>query len=597
MTMTHATVSMLDALDLPIADGHVDWDTVTSDQLHDVIRGVAQKLGEREDDVPTDGVLQRSLKLEETGRALLPLQYKFAGLLQDAFNTPKLRETVDLPKGKTPFRDANDLIAKTHGLRAYEAAGRTKIAAAMTPARASDSARDDGVSVGDTKLPLLGALQAKGTLHPTKLSTALNMIEDLDKEAEAAGKDHQFRAQLRTMVEKDLVEKIEHTTPEEFGRYAGRRKKDLLASIDPPDQKFSQQQTEAMHNVWCEGTVRGNPDAYKWSIIVDAEGNEVLSAVESLANNPRAKDEDNEFDQRTRGQRTMHAFRDALKFALANLENTALRGASGAHTQVIVLADYPTLLEGLRDELAGILPDVTAAKREELLAYLAEAELAKMPVDSQVDQVDGTVGDAEMPAVDAVVTDEHSVPSDEVIKLPNSATTAEKVSIAGTESAIPPPKTTDINNILEDENLDRLQPRISQGIYTPYIPPDAILRMMCNVSVSPVTLTGQRQVLSIGRKQRQFTEALRRAILARDRGCAVPGCHWPAAWCELHHIAYWSQNGETSTENGLMICTHHHKALHANMLEIERVHGEVRFKLHPMIDPAQVPRKNYFWQS
>ncbi|MDN5743380.1 MAG: HNH endonuclease, partial [Yaniella sp.] len=131
----------------------------------------------------------------------------------------------------------------------------------------------------------------------------------------------------------------------------------------------------------------------------------------------------------------------------------------------------------------------------------------------------------------------------------------------------------------------------------PYIPPDTILRMMCNVSVSPVTLTGQRQVLSIGRKQRQFTEAIRRAILARDRGCAVPGCHWPAAWCELHHITYWSNNGETSTENGLMMCSHHHKALHANMLQIERVNGEVRFKLHPLIDPAQEPRQNYFWQN
>src|SRR5699024_3632798 len=70
-----------------------------------------------------------------------------------------------------------------------------------------------------------------------------------------------------------------------------------------------------------------------------------------------------------------------------------------------------------------------------------------------------------------------------------------------------------------------------------------------------------------------------------------------AAWCELHHITYWSHNGETSTENGLMLCSHHHKALHANMLQIERVNGEVRFKLHPLIDPAQEPRKNYFWQN
>lgn len=556
MTTTNEAVSVLDTLDLPIIDGRVAWDSVTSDQLHDVIRGAAKELDTREEDVPTNGVLQRSLKFEETVRALSPLQHRFAGLLQDAFNDPKLRETVDLPEGKTPFRDANDLIAKTHGLRAYEAAGRTKIAAAMTPARASDPERDENIVVGQTKLPLLGALQAKGTLHPTKLSSALNMLEQLDKEAESAGKDQNFRERLQTVIEKDLASKIEHATPEEFGRYVGRRKKDVLASIDPPDKNFTPRQTEAMHNVWCEGPVRGNPDAYKWSIIVDAEGNEVLSTVESLANNPRAKDKDDDFDSRTRGQRSMHAIRDALKFALANLENSNLRGSSGAHSQVVVLADYPTLMQHLRTELAELLPDITAVKREQLLAYLAEAELADTSAESAVD-------------------DEGE----------------------GAEIVFPPPKTTNLNEVLNDENLDRLQPRTSQGIYTPYIPPDTILRMMCNVSVSPVTLTGQRQVLSIGRKHRQFTEAMRRAILARDRGCAVPGCHWPAAWCELHHITYWSNNGETSTENGLMLCSHHHKALHANMLQIERVNGEVRFKLHPLIDPAQEPRKNYFWQN
>lgn len=112
-------------------------------------------------------------------------------------------------------------------------------------------------------MPLLGALQAKGTVHPTKLSSALNMLDDVDNEAVAAGKDQQFRDRLRSVMEKDLAEKIEHATPEEFGRYIGRRKKDVLASIDPPNKTFTPRQTEAMHNVWCEGPVRGNPDAYK----------------------------------------------------------------------------------------------------------------------------------------------------------------------------------------------------------------------------------------------------------------------------------------------------------------------------------------------
>lgn len=552
------TTDLFDDLDLPCIDGRVDWDSLTSEELFGVVGNIYRLIDSREPAKPTDGVLQRSLQLEETWRTATALQHRYAGLLQDAYNSSDLRTTIGLPEGKTPFRDGNDLIAKTHGIRAYEASGRTKIAAAMTPARESDPNRDKHISVGQTRLPLLGALQNQGRVHATKLASAVNMVDEIDQAAETAGKDQNYRDQLQSVIEKDLVEKIEHTTPEEFSRYVGRRKKELMASLDPADKQFTKRQTDAMHNVWCEGPVRGNPNAFKWSIITDAEGNETFNTIAAMANNPRAKDDDN-FDSRTRGQRSMHAFRDALKFALANLEHSELRGANGAHTQMVIVGDYPTLMQGLRAEMAEVLPEIQATKREKLLGLLADAK---------------------------------NVASDGAE--PN---TAEPASSLPDTTVIPAPKADNADRILQDENLDRLQSRISQGIYTPYIPPDVLLRLLCDVSVSPVTLTGNRQVLSIGRKQRQFSESLRRAILARDRGCAVPGCHWPAAWCELHHIKYWSQNGTTSTENGVMICAHHHQALHAKMLQIERVNGEIRFKLHPMIDPAQKARRNYFWQN
>lgn len=600
---TALTLNLLDALDLPIIDGRVDWDALTAEQLHDVIRGAGQRIGELEPAGPTGGVLQRSLLLDESIRALSPLQHRYAGLLKDAFDTPKLRVTLHLPEGKTPFRDANDLLAKTHGLRANEATGRMKIAAAMTPVRASDPDRDDDVAVGETKLPLLGALQANGQVHPTKLSSALNMLNEIDKNAEAAGKDQDYRDKLRTVVEKDLVEKIEHTTPEEFGRYVGRRKNDLLTAIDPPDKKFTQQQTDGMYDARCLGPVRGNPDAHEWRLVTSAEFSETAQTLMSVINNPRGKDDEgSEFDTRSQGHKRMQAVCDALKFSLANLDNAEFRGASGAHTQMMVMIDYPTLMEGLRKELADLLPEIAAEKREMLLHVLAEAELARTK-----EQEGTTLG--EDPDSSDVITlptgatqeffkngvresPENSSPDDSEVRSP----TPERITLGDTVLTVPT-KTTDIDEILDDDNLDRLQPRISQGIYTSNMPPDMALRLLCNVGVTPVTFTGQREVLSVGRQQRQFSSAIRKAILARDRGCAVPGCHWPASWCELHHIKYWSQDGETSTENGVMICSHHHHALHAKMLIITRVNGEIQFKLHPLIDPAQEPRKNYFWQA
>lgn len=642
MTTTQMTgMTALDDLAVPVVDGQVDWEQLSAEELHQVVRGIVQHLDALEPEQPSDGVLDRSLQLEATARALVPLQHRYAGLLEDAFTETKLRSTIDLPKGKTPFRDAKDFIAKTHGLCAFEATGRLKLSRSLTPARASDPERNQDLAVGDTQYPLLGALQTEGKLHPSKLSTAVNMLTELDDHAITAGKDRAFRDQLRQVVERDLAEKIEHTTPEEFSRYVSRRKADLIAAMDPPDGQFTSAQTEAMHTLRCEGPVRGNPNATKWDIVADAELNEALHFITAILNNPRANtdtadetekeslpeqskqsalpaDESEGIpDGRTRGQRAMHALRDALKFAIANLKHTNLPGTNGNHTQLVVLADYPTLMQHLRDQLGELLPEVTAPRREKLLEMLAVARLAesKDSAPAQSPSLDSGAEDVEQDPPDAPTGPSGKTQSAKIIALPtppaeNSSTTAPGLPRESPSDSdptthedndailqFPAPKTTNLKEILDDQNLDRLQPRIGQGIYTAYYPPEILLRLLCDVSVSPVTLTGAREVLSIGRKQYQFTKTLRRAILARDRGCAVPGCHWPAAWCELHHIEQWSKNGETSTDNGITLCSHHHQSVHAKMLTIEHVDGAWQFIQHPLIDPTQQPRQNYFWQN
>src|SRR5699024_9833918 len=135
---------------------------------------------------------------------------------------------------------------KTHGIRAYEASGRTKIAAAMTPARESDPKREENVPVGRTRLPLLGTLQSQGRLHPTKLASAVKLIDDIDQAAETAGKEQNYRDQLQSVIEKDLAGKIEQTTTEEFSSYVGRRKIDLMTSLDSEDRQFNKHQTDAI---------------------------------------------------------------------------------------------------------------------------------------------------------------------------------------------------------------------------------------------------------------------------------------------------------------------------------------------------------------
>ena len=51
---------------------------------------------------------------------------------------------------------------------------------------------------------------------------------------------------------------------------------------------------------------------------------------------------------------------------------------------------------------------------------------------------------------------------------------------------------------------------------------------------------------------------LRRAVLARDRHCAAPGCYQRPAACQVHHIKPRSDGGRTCLANLILLCPFHH---------------------------------------
>src|SRR5699024_1698385 len=163
-------------------------------------------------------------------------------------------------------------IAKAQGIRVKGASARLHLAAAITTGRATDPQRSEHEPSAQARLPNLAAYKRQD--DPTRLASTLRMLDEFEQHADAAGNDYDSRTQLRTLVEKDFAEKIEGTTPEEFSRYVSQRKRDLLASLDPPDKQFSSRQTDAMHNVRRIGPVRGNANAIEYSVIFDAEGDE-----------------------------------------------------------------------------------------------------------------------------------------------------------------------------------------------------------------------------------------------------------------------------------------------------------------------------------
>jgi hypothetical protein len=63
-------------------------------------------------------------------------------------------------------------------------------------------------------------------------------------------------------------------------------------------------------------------------------------------------------------------------------------------------------------------------------------------------------------------------------------------------------------------------------------------------------------ILTVGRRTRTISPALRRALDVRDRGCRFPGCG--LRFTEAHQVVHWADGGETSLENTLLLCRYHH---------------------------------------
>ncbi|MEM8817798.1 MAG: HNH endonuclease signature motif containing protein, partial [Pseudomonadota bacterium] len=63
------------------------------------------------------------------------------------------------------------------------------------------------------------------------------------------------------------------------------------------------------------------------------------------------------------------------------------------------------------------------------------------------------------------------------------------------------------------------------------------------------------------RKSRSIPPAIRRALRLRDRGCRFPGCTH-SRFVDGHHVKHWADGGETSLDNLVLLCRHHHRLVH-----------------------------------
>ncbi|NKS36064.1 DUF222 domain-containing protein [Rhodococcus hoagii] len=104
-------------------------------------------------------------------------------------------------------------------------------------------------------------------------------------------------------------------------------------------------------------------------------------------------------------------------------------------------------------------------------------------------------------------------------------------------------------------------------------------RLACDCHLTPIVMD-DGVPLKLGRTSRTVSKKQRRALIARDHGCAFPGCGTPPAHCEGHHVKHWADGGPTDLDNLVLLCRYHHQLLHHS-------HWDVRIGAdrHPWFTP------------
>ena len=126
------------------------------------------------------------------------------------------------------------------------------------------------------------------------------------------------------------------------------------------------------------------------------------------------------------------------------------------------------------------------------------------------------------------------------------------------------------------------------------VSPETSRRLACDAGRVVMRHEPDGRVVEIGARTRTIPPALRRALQHRDRGCRFPGCGLRVA--EGHHLRHWAQGGPTTLANLALLCRHHHRAVHEEGYQVQRLpDGALQFRrpdgrLLPEVPaPAAVP--------
>ena len=104
----------------------------------------------------------------------------------------------------------------------------------------------------------------------------------------------------------------------------------------------------------------------------------------------------------------------------------------------------------------------------------------------------------------------------------------------------------------------------------------SVQRLACDGTLHRI-LKADSVVVDVGHATRAVSPSQRRALKARHRSCAGPGCDWPVNMASPHHIKFWARGGRSDLRNLVPLCYFHHRLVHEGGWQVIRAGEAVKF--------------------
>ncbi|MCX7521588.1 DUF222 domain-containing protein [Microbacterium sp. STN6] len=252
-----------------------------------------------------------------------------------------------------------------------------------------------------------------------------------------------------------------------------------------------------------------------------------------------------------------------------------------AETQARSRIGFGHLKDGVYPLRGAVTPDLRGIMNGIFEAYLSPRTTASFP--SEKEQREQELSQQEQDAPGALDVDNRPIDEKRADVLRGVFELAARHAEAPTIGGAAPTVMVHVNasDLVGGEGVGWVD-----GVDAP-VPLGTVRQMICAGGYQQIVIGERGEVLHLGARQRLFSTAQRKAIIARDGGCVIPGCGAPMHSLEVHHVVPWRHDEKTDIDNGVLLCWFHHHEIERSGWEIRMVEGRPYVKAPPWLDRTQ----------